>query len=174
MGYLRGHLAVRSARRSNRHRTPCHPSRRFSSLTARGVRVRPSHHGLDQVSASIAAVNHGDRPKHGSWLSARRVTARSLRSPFFSARRVLMSAYNRTVDQTQAVRRSACQRFENATPNTGLGPPIEPVIDRGVGAIALRQISPGRPCPQNIENPVQHPPILTRRTATPRCPVTTG
>src|SRR5260364_175535 len=80
--------------------------------------------------------------------------------PLFTPSGVLMGADDRTVDQRHRLRRACCQHLENLDPNTCLGPAVKAIIDRRVRAIAFRKISPGRACPQHIEDAVENPPVV--------------
>ena len=52
------------------------------------------------------------------------------------------------------------QGLEHLQPDTLLGPPVVAIVDRRVGAVALRKVAPGGTGAQNIENAADHPAIV--------------
>lgn len=87
--------------------------------------------------------------------------------------RILLASYQPiTSCSVRLERRLLCQdgRYEPPAPRTRaatprLRPAIETVIDCRVRTIALRQIPPGRTCPQHVEDAVNHPPVVHPRHA---------
>src|SRR3546814_8008035 len=77
-----------------------------------------------------------------------------------------MGADDRTVDEGHGFRGLLRQAIEDVDPYARLGPSVKPVIDRRVGAVPLRQITPGRAGPQDEEYAVQYPPIIGARHTT--------
>ncbi len=64
------------------------------------------------------------------------------------------------VDEDQRIIAFFGQGVEDASPNPALGPSVIAIIDRCAWAIAHRQIPPRRASSQNIEYPIQHPPVI--------------
>ena len=71
-----------------------------------------------------------------------------------------MSLYETAVDQVQAIARFRRQLIEHPLEDAAPRPTIEAVVDRGVRTITLGQIAPGCTGAQNVEDPVQHPPVV--------------
>src|SRR5712671_7502247 len=117
-----------------------------------GVSSKRTGRPTASTTAWILVLNH----ENGQWRDPR---------PLFSAAGVLMRADDRGVDQMQRIRRTLGQSLENTQPHAGLGPAIVAVVDRRIGAVALRQIAPWRPRSQRPEDPVQHPAIVLARHA---------
>src|SRR5690349_13964895 len=66
----------------------------------------------------------------------------------------------RAVDEMKTVARFRCQRVENLLPDPASRPPVEAVVSRRVGSIALRQISPRHPGSQHVKDRVHDLAIL--------------
>lgn len=95
--------------------------------------------------------------------SATRTAKGVILAPLFSTGGVLVGPDDGTVDQLQRLRRlrRALRQFlEHFQPDIELGPAVEPVVDRGAGAIVFRQVAPWRPGAQNVEDPVHHPSVV--------------
>ena len=78
---------------------------------------------------------------------------------------MLVSADDRAVDQLQGLRRLGRQGLEDAQPNALLGPAVEAIVGRGVGAVAFRQIAPRRASPKDEEDAVEDLAIIRPRPA---------
>ena len=76
---------------------------------------------------------------------------------------MLVGADDGTVDEHHRFRRLSGQGIEYIDPNPCLGPPVEPVVDRGVRAVALGKIASGRSRAQDVENAVQNTPVIHTR-----------
>lgn len=78
---------------------------------------------------------------------------------------MLVGADDGAVDELHRIRRFPGQRFENPHPDARLRPAVEAVVDRGVRAIALRQVALGRAGAQHPENAIENPAVIHPRNA---------
>src|ERR1700730_1602609 len=74
-----------------------------------------------------------------------------------------MRFHDRAVDEMQTVARFRCQRVENLLPDPASRPPVEAVVSRRVGPVALGEISPRHPGSQHVEDRVHDLAILGAR-----------
>ena len=99
------------------------------------------------------------------------VTARTAKSVFlnppFSAGCMVMRPDDRRVDHLNGVGNSfgICQRFEQDVPKPGTRPAEKLAIDLAPFAKFLRQISPWRTSPRDLEDPIENPPVIPRRSS---------
>src|SRR6202030_888691 len=85
-------------------------------------------------------------------------------SPFF-ARCPVMGADNGGIDHLQGRRPRIAlgQRLQQSRPQPGLGPALEPLVDRIPFSVALRQVAPLRASSCDPQNAVQRAPVMRRR-----------
>jgi hypothetical protein len=84
------------------------------------------------------------------------------------AARVLMCANDRAVDHLNFGIVPMRDGGQNTIPDPSMTPSNKSVVAGGIGAVALRQITPRRSRPQDPENAIEHPPVIhTRDTSRP-------
>src|SRR6266851_6378235 len=108
------------------------------------------------------------RSARGSWSCDRRASARLLRrKPPFSAASVAMGLDARTVDRHRSGNPARSgKRLENLKPDPLPAPPIEPVVDRCVGAIGSRTVAPTRTRTKHMNDPANHTPVINPMSPT--------
>lgn len=78
-----------------------------------------------------------------------------------------MHTHAGAIDRPDVAAASLCDRIHNPIPDPGCRPSAEAVIAGRAGAIALRQIAPGRAGSQDPEeDAVQDTPVINTRDAT--------
>lgn len=77
-----------------------------------------------------------------------------------------MDADTGTVDHDDIAIESPGNLAQNIVPDTRLTPPDEPVVASCIRAISIRNVCPGRACPEPPQNAVDHSPVVNARHAT--------
>jgi hypothetical protein len=73
---------------------------------------------------------------------------------------MLVSPDDRAVHQGHGLRVALGQNLEDPQPDAGLGPSVVSIVGRRIGAVALWQIAPWRPRSQDVEDHVEHTPVI--------------
>ena len=73
-----------------------------------------------------------------------------------------MNAHDRAVDHLHFAVVGLHDGIHHAIPDAGFAPADEPVVNGGIGAVTLGQISPGAARAQNVEHAVEDLPVVLR------------